>query len=363
MGTTALLENSLCVLDVSQTSVNGNGPVLTLNLNLTPKTAFIAEPLSEMKRIWIRVLDLANHRLGDMEIGIWSVIDFFECDDDTDCNDGIDCTEDSCGPDGLCLNTPENAFCDDGLFCNGTEICNAVSGCQAGTDPCPGRICDEASNACVDCLIDADCDDGVFCNGTEQCLGSTCQVGSNPCLPPLLCNESIDICAECITDMDCNDGNQCTDDNCNAESGCVYANNTNSCDDGVFCNGSDTCSAGSCTAHTGDPCSPPLYCNEASDICVGCSVDEDCDDDVACTVDTCAPNGMCMNMPDPSLCDDGFFCNGNEICDSIAGCIAGADPCPGQPCDENANQCIGTFPPVPTFVSFVPIAGPAASVT
>jgi hypothetical protein len=38
------------------------------------------------------------------------------------------------------------------------------------------------------------------------------------------------------------------------------------CDDGLFCNGVDTCSGGSC-GHAGDPCSAGEICNETADSC------------------------------------------------------------------------------------------------
>ncbi len=37
-------------------------------------------------------------------------------------------------------------------------------------------------------------------------------------------------------------------------------------------------------------------------------------------------------------CDDGLFCNGPETCEADA-CVAGADPCPDQPCDEFTDAC------------------------
>jgi hypothetical protein len=59
----------------------------------------------------------------------------------------------------------------------------------------------------------------------------------------------------------------------------VYTKNSAPCDDGLFCNGSDTCGDGSCTVHSGDPCKQ-LTCNEEADICeeVGiiCDNDDQC---------------------------------------------------------------------------------------
>lgn len=51
----------------------------------------------------------------------------------------------------------------------------------------------------------------------------------------------------------CDDGNPCTDDSCEAGF-CAYSPNSASCDDGLFCNGADSCAGGSCSVHTGDPC-------------------------------------------------------------------------------------------------------------
>jgi hypothetical protein len=42
-----------------------------------------------------------------------------------------------------------DADCDDGFFCNGAETCDAVSGCEPGSDPCPGQTCDEITDECV----------------------------------------------------------------------------------------------------------------------------------------------------------------------------------------------------------------------
>ena len=51
------------------------------------------------------------------------------------------------------------------------------------------------------------------------------------------------------------DGNGCTNDQCNGASAiCQHPNNTAPCSDGLFCNGTDTCSGGGCAVHSGDPC-------------------------------------------------------------------------------------------------------------
>ncbi|MCP5109909.1 MAG: hypothetical protein GY953_03645 [bacterium] len=49
------------------------------------------------------------------------------------------------------------------------------------------------------------------------------------------------------------------------------------CDDGLFCNGTETCDSGNsgfCQAGS-DPCAPPLACHEASDSCLAAEIFED----------------------------------------------------------------------------------------
>jgi hypothetical protein len=67
------------------------------------------------------------------------------------------------------------------------------------------------------------------------------------------------------------------------------------CDDGSFCNGTDTCNAGTCSRHTGAPClDDGLFCNGV----------ETCDE----------ANRRCVSSGNPCP-DDGNLCNGAEACD------------------------------------------------
>jgi hypothetical protein len=54
-----------------------------------------------------------------------------------DCSDGVSCTDDSCNSIDGCVNTPNDANCDDQNVCNGAEICVAVIGCQPPLLPPP----------------------------------------------------------------------------------------------------------------------------------------------------------------------------------------------------------------------------------
>ncbi|MBM4270019.1 MAG: hypothetical protein FJ144_26020 [Deltaproteobacteria bacterium] len=88
--------------------------------------------------------------------------------------------------------------------------------------------------------------------------------------------------------------------------------NDAACDDGVFCNGADTCSGGSCALHAGDPCALGARCNdsceESADDCavaagVACGSDAN-----GCTDDRCAGVGACAHVPNTLSCEDGDAC-------------------------------------------------------
>jgi len=225
------------------------------------------------------------------------------------CNDGVPCTVDTCDEiNDVCVNTASNAACDDGAWCNGAETCDPLNGCQAGTPvncgdgvPCTVDTCDETNDTCVNTPSHAACDDGAWCNGAETCDPiAGCQAGTAP---------------------NCSDGVACTDDTCDEINDvCVNTPNNANCNDGLWCNGTETCDAvGDCQTGT-----PP-----------------NCDDGVGCTVDTCDElNDMCVNSPDDTVCDDGLFCTGIEVCDPVNGCLPGTgDPCPPLYCDELQDAC------------------------
>jgi hypothetical protein len=81
----------------------------------------------------------------------------------------------------------------------------------------------------------------------------------------------------------------------------VHTPNDALCDDGLFCNGAETCDAVSdCQAGT-----PPVL-----------------DDGVVCTEDTCDEVAdLVVHTPNDALCDDGDPCTA-ESCDAITGCAS-----------------------------------------
>ncbi|MEC8022613.1 MAG: hypothetical protein VX223_01675, partial [Myxococcota bacterium] len=133
-----------------------------------------------------------------------------------------------------------------------------------------------------------DCDDNDACT-TDICNPSTgCQHFPFPG------------CNGCETNAQCDDGNPCTLDTCNKSGSCVYASliNGSPCDDG-------------------DPCTSGNVCIQAQ--CSG-SNPTNCDDNNACTTDSCDPSTGCVNSDTTSECDDGNECT-DDTCDPAAGCI------------------------------------------
>lgn len=240
---------------------------------------------------------------------VWVYAATVPCTTNGDCGDGVACTADVCTVStGLCSNAPDDAQCDNGLFCDGDEFCDGSRGCRPGPVPdcndgvdCTADDCDEILNRCVNTADDLFCNDDVFCNGVERCdVRLDCQDGPPP---------------------SCNDGVACTVDSCDAEfDACVHVEDDARCDDGRFCNGTETCDATrGCQAG-----SPP-----------------NCSDGVACTVDSCdAALDDCVNRPDDAQCDNGLFCDGEETCDARRGCQPGGPPCEDQGCRESDDTCV-----------------------
>lgn len=102
------------------------------------------------------------------------------------------------------------------------------------------------------------------------------------------------------------DGEVCTNDQCDGTSpNCQHLANTVACDNGFFCDGSDTCAGGSCSVHAGNPCVGPdgdancaESCNETGDTCTAADPNgSDCDDGDICTVADQCSAGACAGQP------------------------------------------------------------------
>jgi hypothetical protein len=200
------------------------------------------------------------------------------------------------------------------------------------------------------------------------------------------------------------------------DAGCV---SNAQCDDGVFCNGVETCEAGACVVSPtvcpdadGVACTVPS-CDAVLDVCVetasaglcaagsycdpveGCTVTPDCvlDTDCVppdlCTVGTCAagtcnfapldctlhlppliggdcrtrscdPLIGCVYAPVPSVCDDGIGCTA-DLCRMASGVGFAAGTCAHEPrpvlCNDGAECTADTCDPTATCASGGVVSG------
>ncbi len=206
------------------------------------------------------------------------------------------------------------------------------------------------------CSTDLDCDDGL------PCTVETCGVGGRCDFTPL--DARCEAGETCVVGRGCVSGTTCTS---SAE-----------CDDEIACT-VDSCGVGGTCRHMAldELCTDPALpeCDEVMG-CVrgsGCASAADCDDEIACTIDSCSADRMCRHTPMDSLCedgetcntatgcfesmdcttsdecDDGDFCNGTETCDAKFGCMPGAPPacndsdtCTIDTCDSALGRCVFT---------------------
>jgi hypothetical protein len=164
------------------------------------------------------------------------------------------------------------------------------------------------------CLVLAGCSGG---SDGDDCSG--CLIGSI-----------------CYPDQVTNPDNPCQV--CDPAASTSYWDNNDGagCDDGVFCNGVDLCSAGSCSDHAGNPCGALLMCDENNDECVtactGCQIDSACytngqtNPQNGCQICNTSVSTTTWQANDGASCDDGLFCTGADTCSGET-CQGAGDPC------------------------------------
>ena len=252
------------------------------------------------------------------------------------CDDGNLCTEDSCDAQMGCTNAaltgPE---CDDDNACNELDLCqdglcvgSGVVDCS-DDNPCTDTICDPEAG-CVTTLNDALCDDGDICSTGDYCNLGDCTSGG---------------------ELPCDDGNVCTDDSCDSNIGCQFIPNQSECDDGDACTEFDVCAAGWCIAGPGLDCDDKNDCTENT-----------CDGDLGC-VTTLVEEGTGCGDSDQWQCVQGECscipdCEGRNCgsdgCEGICGECEGEDFCSKSKCmlplalpDSGMSSCynsVGTIP-------------------
>ncbi|MBI2552029.1 peptidoglycan DD-metalloendopeptidase family protein [Candidatus Uhrbacteria bacterium] len=268
-----------------------------------------------------------------------------DCDDDNP-NVHPDALELCNGIDDNCSGAADEPFLEVGL---GAECAISIGACRTTgewvcsddgesldcTAPPAGlprpEICDGQDNDCNGAVDDGEaatsCDNGIFCDGQEQCVGGVCALGE-----PVICNDgvacTIDLCFEaaraCSTVAAhglCNDSNSCTEDRC-TPTGCRNALTLDADRDGFF---SASCAGGNDCADDNPYINP-----DAEEVCDG--QDNDC-------------NGLVDDADAHVSCDNGIFCDGQEVC--IAGVCAMGAPvvcndgvaCTIDLCFEAARTC------------------------
>lgn len=141
-----------------------------------------------------------------------------------------------------------------------------------------------------------------------------------------------------VCDAECKDDkNPCTEDVCNPDTGeCGIPRSGNTCDDGIYCNGNDTCDEGDCAEHSGIPCAEGFECDEGQNSC-GCTTAAHCDNGVFCDGAEACTGGECEDGT-PPVCADGI-----QLChpdlDQCVACIPGTYRCEDFSADEVIVKC------------------------
>lgn len=257
------------------------------------------------------------------------------CKNNAACDDKNPCTKDTCDAKGTCQNTP----------IAGCKKCDATTNC-ADTNPCTVDACtlglctNKAAPGCKQCKLDKHCDDGNACtkdactgkasNGVGKCVWTALTGGNCPqCYQASDCDDknpcTISKCGstgvfkgKCqFTKKSCDDKNACTYDLCDVKSGVCGSTKIPNC--GAGCQSSQQCVDNS-------PCITS-YCAQGN--CK--SLNKNCNDNNACTFDTCDANsGKCLFTPIPN-CSVG-------VCKKTADCNDG-DPCTYDQCSAFSGKC------------------------
>lgn len=286
----------------------------------------------------------------------------------TDCqDDGNPCTEDvcysgvcgrplsgiSCGEgSGTCgsawcesgeckvTSAADNTPCDDGSWCNGS-VDRCVSGVCTPREgagpclvlqPCHRGVCTEpvapgTQGTCEELLLDGEsCEDGLFCDGVEICDAGVCKGASQPCgaLSTDCALEACDEAADQCVMQTVADGTPCpTQDGlaCNGTEKCEAGSCTNGA---PFCTAFSGCQSRQCHENSGDP-----YCDEAIFAPDGtpCETTNLCDGSGtrACVAGLCADGETPACRPEEQ---DGNLCTGYQICvveDDLPRCLFALD--------------------------------------
>jgi|GEM_PF-2009916 len=271
----------------------------------------------------------------------------------TGCSDGDKCTQTDTCQGGVCAGVT--------VTCSASDQCHTAGTCDASTGTCSNPVKKDGSS----------CSDGNACTTADKCVSGSCTAiavvcTADQCHSAGTCNTTTGVCS---TPQSKQDGTTCDDNNkCTKSDTCVAGTCTGASP--VTCSASDQChDAGTCNAATGLCSSPTKPDNTAcgdgkactsgdkctNGVCVGTTVT--CDDEIACSVDSCVEPGGCSfdtskcGCTKDADCVDLDACNGVETCDlttltckrgTAVSCTALDDACNTGTCDTKTGACKAT---------------------
>ncbi|MHA1290584.1 MAG: hypothetical protein ACTSPB_24635 [Candidatus Thorarchaeota archaeon] len=237
--------------------------------------------------------------------------DYYDYDDvPNNCLDSCLCEQNECGQPTIYPNDPRCTECQTDDDCN-----------ELDRDYCDGDLIKHDEGRCIDYSCEVEITVVYNCNDNNyySCSGDWVVYNDYTCSN-----------AECVLDNstpeeDCNnydntycngteiwqDDGYCVDGYCEIDSYMIE-----DCDDGLYCNGQETCEDAQCIQGT------PV----------------NCDDSVSCTVDSCNEElDRCEHNPDDSLCPSDTVC-ADYYCDAELDCQVNYEP-PTKLCRQSAGIC------------------------
>ncbi len=309
------------------------------------------------------------------------------CTSDVQCNDCNLCTLDSCS-ENACSGGPRDGFgCDTADECEGTCTggVNGTLSCRFDLECCGGvadDVCVGGPRLGLGCRSDVDCDstpgagDGdCVTNSVDICTAGgrndeACSINTD--CDAKICDVAL---TTCVTSGDCPVGQNCIGDGngiCSPNAGYNPASVTDGtcdffpcaalgslqcvnalipegmvvveaeCNDGLECNGLETCALGACVSGVELCTDPNQVCEESSDSCLEpCITDAQCEvDNDVCTNDVCDFKTCVGGSNDGSNCQFDSNCPDGACSGGGTGlCIVGPAPCgPGGTC-TNEDVC------------------------
>jgi len=276
----------------------------------------------------------------------------------TECQGGV-CVSPDCSPEN-----PE--------ACGTGGGCDSAADCEAPAADCAEALCREG--ICLEGEIEGSCDEGEVCQPAEGCVTGPSR--SDMGMPPFDGGSSdggsgdggmIDAFVdggitldfgmpECAVDADCDDGAYCNGEERCLEGMCQPAEHGVDCDDGVACTvdscdeGTDSCVASAddsrCTAEAGGTCDDSLGCQYPTCTAATCTAGPcqtaSCEGDVCVRTNLCGGSDICCGGSCVAAgCDDGNPCT-DDSC-GAGGCVHvnNSDPCSDGNACTVGDQCSG----------------------